>query len=143
MIEIRGAFALFSVYSATSTLALAPVLYGGTLATPHKIKLPFLCAALPKALGEQKALPFMAEVKGQVTCRAIALPKPVSTVSLKRGTILEKAESFLLLAHVKDDTWIMISERSALRVKNLIEDKVQNITGDAVLNTNQEALRKL
>ena len=75
--------------------------------------------------------------------QAVALPKPVSTVSLKRGTVLEKAESFLLLAHVKNDTWIMISERAALRVKNLIEDKVQNITGDAVLNTNQETLRKL
>ena len=85
----------------------------------------------------------MAEVKGRVTCRSIALPKPVDTVSLKKGTVVEKAESFLLLAHVKEDTWVMISENAALRVENLVEDKVQNITGDAVMNANQEALRKL
>ena len=104
--------------------------------------MPFLCAALPKAIGEQKSLRFMAEVKGKVTCRAIALPKPVNTVSLKKGMVAERG-TFWLLAHVKDDAWIMVSDKAPLHVQNLVEDNVTDIVGDAVMNTNHEAIRKL
>jgi hypothetical protein len=125
----------------TSKLFLGPVLYDQSLASPHAIKLPFLCACLPKAIGEQKALPFMAG-EGEVTCRAIVLPKALDQVTLKKGTVADKQGVYWLLARVKDDTWIALNEKSPITAKNLVEEQVATILDDAVCG-NTDSLRKV
>ncbi len=130
--------------AATSTLFLAPVLYDLSLVAPHSIKMPYLMAALPKALTEQKNLPFLADETGQVTCRSIALPKDnITEQKLKKGTVEGKDGAFLLLAKVHDKTWICLPEKAKLLTKHLSEEAVTDLPDGTMPILSGEAWRKV
>jgi hypothetical protein len=128
--------------AATSKLFLGPVLYDQSLRTPHVIKMPFLCACLPKAISEHKALPFMQEEKGTVTCRSICLSKQIELVTIKKGTVRERSDMYLLFAQVYNDVWIAVSEKAPCAPKHLEQVKVEKTEGDAGLSGNHENVRK-
>ena len=74
--------------AATSKLFLGPVMYDNSLRTPHVINLPFLCACLPKAITQHRALPFMQDSEQSATCRSICLPKAMDDqIKFKKGTV--------------------------------------------------------
>ena len=127
--------------SAVSKLNAGQVLYGHTLVLPHSLKNPFLMVALPKAISEQKNLPFMADVQGPVVCRSIVLPKDLDDVKIKKGAANDKAEHYLI-AKVRDDVWICLPEKAPIAPKSLVEERVVHISNMDAPITSGEVMRK-
>jgi hypothetical protein len=82
---------------------------GGLKSTPWEFKVPFIASSLPIAIAEHRLVSAMHDIpKGDVTCRAVAIPKFFHDEYKTTFVIFDNRKmEYMLCAHICGDAWLV------------------------------------